>query len=84
MSSDPMTVSKRITNGVERILEELAKEPCTPKQLIERTGLAGRTVSFHLRLLLQQDPPVISKRWNLEDVRQPVYAIIESSCSAKI
>ena len=79
MSCDPMNGPKRIMNGSERILRELSKSACTPKQLIARTGLAGRTVSLYLKIFLQQDPPLVSKRWKLEDARQAVYSIIKSS-----
>jgi len=71
-------VSEVLTNGSQKILKVLAQGPCTPKQLRERTGLSERTISHHLRILQQQDPPVISKRWMLEDARQAVYSIIKS------
>ncbi len=67
-----------LSKAVAKILDELSKEPCTPKQLVQHTGLAGRTVSFHLRNLLQKNPPLIEKWWNLEDARQAVYSIIKS------
>lgn len=61
------------------VLKELSKGSCTPKDLVERTGLAPRTVSTNLKTLLQRDPPMVSKRWMLEDARQAVYSIIKSS-----
>lgn len=45
----------------------------TPKTIIEKVGLAPRTISFALRTLVREQ--VIRKMPNLADMRQPIYHI---------
>jgi len=45
----------------------------TPKTIIEKVGLAPRTISFALRTLVRER--VIRKTPNLADMRQPIYHI---------
>jgi len=56
------------------VLGSLVTEgPMTPKTIIEKVGLAPRTISFALRTLVREK--VIQKTPNLADMRQPIYHI---------
>jgi hypothetical protein len=50
-----------------------AEGPMTPKTIIEKVGLAPRTISFALRTLVREQ--FIRKTPNLADMRQPIYHV---------
>jgi len=61
-------------NSAILVLGSLASEgPMTPKTIIEKVGLAPRTISFALSTLVKEQ--VIRKIPNLADMRQPIYHI---------
>ncbi|MHA2352556.1 MAG: MarR family transcriptional regulator [Candidatus Thorarchaeota archaeon] len=63
-----------LPNSAILVLGSLAAEgPMTPKTIIEKVGLAPRTISFALRTLVREQ--VIRKTPNLADMRQPIYHI---------
>lgn len=63
-----------LPNSALLVLSSLASEgPMTPKTIIEKVGLAPRTISFALRTLVREK--VIRKTPNLADMRQPLYHI---------
>ncbi|MHA1963995.1 MAG: MarR family transcriptional regulator [Candidatus Thorarchaeota archaeon] len=65
-------MSLDLPNSAILVLGSLATEgPMTPKTIIEKVGLAPRTISFALRTLIREK--VIRKTPNLEDMRQPIY-----------
>lgn len=67
-------MSLELPNSALLVLDRLATEgPMTPKTLIEKVGLAPRTISFALRTLVRER--VIRKTPNLADMRQPIYHI---------
>lgn len=67
-----MTVE--LPNSAILVLGSLVTEgPMTPKAIIEKVGLAPRTISFALRTLVRER--VIHKTPNLADMRQPIYHI---------
>lgn len=67
-------MSMELPNSAILVLGILAAEgPMTPKTIIEKVGLAPRTISFALRTLVQER--VIRKTPNLADMRQPIYHI---------
>ena len=67
-----MTVE--LPNSAVLVLGSLVNEgPMTPKTIIEKVGLAPRTISFALRTLVREK--VIQKTPNLADMRQPIYHI---------
>ncbi|MHA3964551.1 MAG: MarR family transcriptional regulator [Candidatus Thorarchaeota archaeon SMTZ1-45] len=67
-------MSLELPNSAILVLGRLADEgPMTPKALIEKVGLAPRTISFALRTLVREK--VIRKTPNLADMRQPIYHI---------
>lgn len=67
-------MSLELPNSAILVLGSLATEgPMTPKTIIEKVGLAPRTISFALRTLVREQ--VIRKTPNLADMRQPLYHI---------
>ncbi|OLS31622.1 MAG: hypothetical protein ThorAB25_00820 [Candidatus Thorarchaeota archaeon AB_25] len=63
-----------LPNSAILVLGSLAAEgPMTPKTIIEKVGLAPRTISFALRTLVREQ--VIKKIPNFADMRQPIYHI---------
>ncbi|MFW9788745.1 MAG: MarR family transcriptional regulator [Candidatus Thorarchaeota archaeon] len=63
-----------LPNSAILVLGSLVAEgPMTPKTIIEKVGLAPRTISFALRTLVREQ--VIRKTPNLADMRQPIYHI---------
>ena len=67
-------MSMELPNSAMLVLGSLAAEgPMTPKTIIEKVGLAPRTISFALRTLVRER--VIRKTPNLADMRQPLYHI---------
>lgn len=67
-------MSMGLPNSAILVLGSLASEgPMTPKTIIEKVGLAPRTISFALRTLVNEQ--VIRKTPNLADMRQPIYHI---------
>ena len=56
------------------IVKQLSTQPCTPKDLYERTGLAPRTVSLRLKQL--KIAGIVDSIPNLEDMRQPIYFVV--------
>ncbi len=67
-------MSMELPNSAILVLGSLAAEgPMTPKTIIEKVGLAPRTISFALRTLVRER--VIRKTPNLADMRQPIYHI---------
>jgi DNA-binding MarR family transcriptional regulator len=67
-------MSLELPNSALLVLGSLASEgPMTPKTIIEKVGLAPRTISFALRTLVREK--VIRKTPNLADMRQPLYHI---------
>jgi DNA-binding MarR family transcriptional regulator len=63
-----------LPNSAILVLGSLAAEgPMTPKTIIEKVGLAPRTISFALRTLVREQ--VIKKTPNFADMRQPIYHI---------
>ena len=67
-------MSLELPNSAILVLGSLAAEgPMTPKTIIEKVGLAPRTISFALRTLVREQ--VIRKTPNLADMRQPLYHI---------
>ncbi|MBY8996484.1 MAG: MarR family transcriptional regulator [Candidatus Thorarchaeota archaeon] len=63
-----------LPNSAILVLNSLAAEgPMTPKTIIEKVGLAPRTISFALRTLVREQ--VIRKTPNLSDMRQPIYHV---------
>jgi DNA-binding MarR family transcriptional regulator len=67
-------MSLDLPNSAILVLGSLAAEgPMTPKTIIEKVGLAPRTISFALRTLVREQ--VIRKTPNLADMRQPIYHI---------
>ncbi|MFX1560211.1 MAG: MarR family transcriptional regulator [Promethearchaeota archaeon] len=67
-------MSLELPNSAILVLGSLAAEgPMTPKTIIEKVGLAPRTISFALRTLVRER--VIRKTPNLADMRQPLYHI---------
>ena len=67
-------MSLDLPNSAILVLGSLATEgPMTPKTIIEKVGLAPRTISFALRTLVREQ--VIRKTPNLADMRQPIYHI---------
>jgi DNA-binding MarR family transcriptional regulator len=63
-----------LPNSAILVLGSLAAEgPMTPKTIIEKVGLAPRTISFALRTLVREQ--VIRKTPNFADMRQPIYHI---------
>jgi DNA-binding MarR family transcriptional regulator len=67
-------MSLELPNSAILVLSSLATEgPMTPKTIIEKVGLAPRTISFALRTLVRER--VIRKTPNLADMRQPLYHI---------
>ena len=67
-------MSLELPNSALLVLGRLASDgPLTPKTLIEKVGLAPRTISFALRTLVREK--VIRKTPNLADMRQPLYHI---------
>ena len=67
-------MSLDLPNSAILVLRSLAAEgPMTPKTIIEKVGLAPRTISFALRTLFREQ--VIRKTPNLSDMRQPIYHI---------
>lgn len=64
--------------STERVAELLAAEgPLTQKQLVERTGLASRTVRSAIADLRQAE--LISERFYLPDLRQRQYVFVGSA-----
>ena len=69
-------MSLDLPNSAILVLGSLATEgPMTPKTIIEKVGLAPRTISFALRTLVREQ--VIRKIPNLADMRQPIYHDME-------
>lgn len=67
-------MSLDLPNSAILVLGSLAAEgPMTPKTIIEKVGLAPRTISFALRTLVREQ--VIRKMPNLSDMRQPIYHV---------
>lgn len=67
-------MSLELPNSAILVLGSLATEgPMTPKTIIEKVGLAPRTISFALRTLVREQ--VIRKIPNLADMRQPIYHV---------
>ena len=67
-------MSLELPNSAMLVLGSLAAEgPMTPKTIIEKVGLAPRTISFALRTLVREQ--VIRKIPNLSDMRQPIYHV---------
>jgi DNA-binding MarR family transcriptional regulator len=67
-------MSSELPNSAILVLGSLVSEgPMTPKTIIEKVGLAPRTISFALRTLVREQ--VIRKTPNLADMRQPIYHI---------
>lgn len=67
-------MSLDLPNSAILVLGSLAAEgPMTPKTIIEKVGLAPRTISFALRTLIREQ--VIRKTPNLADMRQPIYHV---------
>lgn len=67
-------MSLELPNSAILVLGSLAAEgPMTPKTIIEKVGLAPRTISFALRTLVREQ--FIKKTPNLADMRQPIYHI---------
>ncbi|MGD9397959.1 MAG: helix-turn-helix domain-containing protein [Candidatus Thorarchaeota archaeon] len=67
-------MSLELPNSAILVLGSLAAEgPMTPKTIIEKVGLAPRTISFALRTLVRER--VIRKTPNLADMRQPLYHV---------
>ena len=67
-------MSLDLPNSAILVLGSLATEgPMTPKTIIEKVGLAPRTISFALRTLVREQ--VIRKIPNLADMRQPIYHV---------
>ena len=67
-------MSLELPNSALLVLGSLAAEgPMTPKTIIEKVGLAPRTISFALRTLVRER--VIRKTPNLSDMRQPIYHV---------
>jgi DNA-binding MarR family transcriptional regulator len=67
-------MSLDLPNSAILVLGRLAAEgPMTPKTIIEKVGLAPRTISFALRTLVREQ--VIRKTPNLADMRQPIYHV---------
>ncbi len=67
-------MSMELPNSAILVLGSLVTEgPMTPKTIIEKVGLAPRTISFALRTLVRER--VIRKTPNLADMRQPIYHI---------
>ena len=67
-------MSLDLPNSAILVLGSLATEgPMTPKTIIEKVGLAPRTISFALRTLVREQ--VIQKIPNLADMRQPIYHV---------
>ena len=67
-------MSLELPHSALLVLGSLATEgPMTPKTIIEKVGLAPRTISFALRTLVREK--VIHKTPNLADMRQPIYHI---------
>ncbi len=67
-------MSLGLPNSAMLVLGSLAAEgPMTPKTIIEKVGLAPRTISFALRTLVREQ--VIRKTPNLSDMRQPIYHV---------
>jgi DNA-binding MarR family transcriptional regulator len=67
-------MSLELPNSALLVLGRLAAEgPMTPKTIIEKVGLAPRTISFALRTLVREK--VIRKTPNLSDMRQPIYHV---------
>ena len=67
-------MSLELPNSAILVLGSLVAEgPMTPKTIIEKVGLAPRTISFALRTLVRER--VIRKTPNLADMRQPLYHI---------
>lgn len=69
-----MDMTVELPNSAILVLGSLISEgPMTPKTIIEKVGLAPRTISFALRTLVREK--VIRKTPNLGDMRQPIYCI---------
>ena len=67
-------MSLDLPNSAILVLSSLTTEgPMTPKAIIERVGLAPRTISFALRTLVRER--FIRKIPNLADMRQPIYHV---------
>ncbi|MFW9835467.1 MAG: hypothetical protein ACFFEK_15810 [Candidatus Thorarchaeota archaeon] len=67
-------MSLELPNSALLVLGRLATDgPMTPKTLIEKVGLAPRTISFALRTLVRER--IIRKTPNLFDMRQPIYHV---------
>ncbi len=67
-------MSLDLPNSAILVLGSLTTEgPMTPKTIIEKVGLAPRTISFALRTLVREQ--VIQKIPNLADMRQPIYHV---------
>ena len=67
-------MSLDLPNSAILVLGSLTTEgPMTPKTIIEKVGLAPRTISFALRTLVREQ--VIRKIPNLADMRQPIYHV---------
>ena len=63
-----------LPNSAILVLSSLTAEgPMTPKTIIEKVGLAPRTISFALRTLFREQ--IIKKTPNLADMRQPIYHV---------
>ena len=67
-------MSLDLPNSAMLVLDSLAAEgPMTPKTIIEKVGLAPRTISFALRTLVRER--VVRKIPNFSDMRQPIYHV---------